>query len=74
MNLKAERLNRGLSRDDLAAEVGMSRETVRQMEEFGIRPRAAAAKRVADFYGCLVTDIWPVDDSNGQDEPMAVAS
>lgn len=71
MNLKAERLNRGLSRAELGARVGLSREGVRRIEQ-GNQPQAATAKRIADFYGVRVTDIWPVDDPN--DDPLAVAS
>lgn len=69
MNLKAERLNRGLSRAEFGRHVGLSREGVRQLEKNGRQPQAATAKRVADFLGVQVTDIWPVDDPN--DAPVA---
>lgn len=64
VNLKAERLNRGLSRADFGRRIGISRETVRLIEA-GSQPQAATAKKIADFYDCQVTDIWPVSN-NGE--------
>lgn len=61
MNLVAERLNRGLSPQDAATEIGIARGTLLRAED-GEPIRPAQAKQIADFYGCLVTDIWPVAD------------
>lgn len=61
MNLLAERLNRGLSSRDAADAMGITQAILLRAESGeGVRP--AHAKRIADFYGCLVTDIWPVGD------------
>ncbi|MHB1950193.1 MAG: helix-turn-helix transcriptional regulator [Acidiferrobacteraceae bacterium] len=66
MNIVAERVNRGLSQSDAAAEIGVSRGTLDRAER-GLRIQTARAKRIADFYGVKVTDLWPVqtDHSNG---------
>lgn len=61
MNLLEERLNRGLSPAAAAADIGISRGTLRRAES-GERPQVAVAKKIADFYGVQVTDIWPVED------------
>lgn len=64
MNLKAERLNRGLSVNDAAEVIGVPPHVVRTAES-GVQPRPETAKRFADFYGCRVTDIWPVEAPEG---------
>jgi transcriptional regulator with XRE-family HTH domain len=61
INLKAERLNRGLSMIALAKQLGTSRQTIWNAENGkGVGP--ALSYRIADFYGYRVTDIWPVED------------
>lgn len=62
VTLLTERLNRGLSPEDAAAEIGISRVTL-QRAESDLPIQAAKAKLIADFYGVLVTDIWPVDEA-----------
>lgn len=58
MNIRAARLNRGLSVERAAAEIGVSRGTLVRAES-GEMPQPALAKLIADFYGRRVTDIWP---------------
>ena len=61
MNIRAERLNRGLSSRDAAGEIGVSQAILLRAEDGkGVRP--AHAKRIADFYGVKVTDLWPVEE------------
>lgn len=60
IDLKAERLNRGLSLNALSAEVGLPKSTLARIEG-GIPPRPETAKKIADFYGVKVTDIWPTE-------------
>lgn len=62
MNLKAERLNRGLSLDDASDLMGVASYVLRDAENKGTQPRPRAAKQIADFYGVLVTDLWPVEE------------
>ena len=61
MNLKAERLNRGLSLRTASQRMGIPSYILRDAENKGTVPRPEAAKKIADFYGYLVTDIWPVE-------------
>ena len=61
INLKAERLNRGLSQTAAAQWLQISRQSLWNAENGkGVGP--AVAKRIADLYGYRVTDIWPVED------------
>lgn len=59
VDLVQERLNRGYSRRQLAAEIKVPENTLKRIEE-GMPIRPAAAKKVADFYGYKVTEIMPV--------------
>lgn len=64
MNLKAERINRGLSRRGAAREIDVPEQTLRRAERgLGVHP--ANAKKIADFYGCQVTDLWPLEAQQG---------
>lgn len=60
MNLLAERLNRGFSSREAAEQIGVTQAILLRAEGGeGVRPRHA--KKIADFYGVKVTDIWPVE-------------
>lgn len=61
MNLVAERLNRGMSPTEAAAEIGVSRGTLARAES-GLQVQPSKAKLIADFYEVQVTDIWPVPE------------
>jgi transcriptional regulator with XRE-family HTH domain len=69
MNLRAERLNRGLTIRALAERLDVSAGTIRAAER-GESVHPANAKRIADYYGVKVTDIWPVPDPD-PDETLA---
>jgi ribosome-binding protein aMBF1 (putative translation factor) len=60
-NLRAARVNRGLSIPDLAAQLGLGRRVIERAES-GQMPHPRNAKKIADFYGVQVTDIWPVTE------------
>lgn len=62
MNLTVERVNRGLSLNEAAREIGVARGTLRRAEN-GEMPKPSQAKKIADFYGVRVTDIWDVSGS-----------
>ena len=60
VHLIGARRNAGLSQRAAAEAIGVSRDVLLRAESGeGIRPRHA--KLIADFYGVLVTDIWPVE-------------
>jgi len=62
VNLKAERLNRGLSLEAAGEQMGILRQTLWNAEHGkGVSP--ATAKAIADFYGYRVTEIWPVEEA-----------
>lgn len=60
--LEERRLNAGLSHEELAKEIGVSHPTLRRVEQTGNRPIPKVAKKIADYYGVKVTDLWPVDE------------
>jgi transcriptional regulator with XRE-family HTH domain len=60
INLRAERLNRGLSVRELADEVGVDRRVIARLEDGGTA-HPANVKRVADYFGCKVTDLISID-------------
>lgn len=59
VDIYTDRLERGLSQEGLAEEIGVSVDVVRNLEATGRRPRPANALRVAAFYGETVTAMWP---------------
>lgn len=61
INLRAERLNRGLTAAKAAEQIGVGKQLLLDAEN-GATPRPENAKLIADFYGHRVTDIWPVDE------------
>lgn len=63
INFKADRINRGLSQHAFAALLGVSVDVVRNLEETGNRPQPANARKIAEFYGRVVTDMWPEPES-----------
>ncbi len=62
IDLKAERVNRGLTLRSAALEMGVEPSTLQRAEAGVSVPRAQAAFRIADFYGHRVTDVWPITD------------
>lgn len=61
-NLKAARVNKGLSRRELAAMTGVPTRTIERLEN-GLGARPQNVKPLADLFGVLVTDITPLDES-----------
>jgi transcriptional regulator with XRE-family HTH domain len=62
MNLTAERLNRGLSLAAAARVIGVHRNTLTALEA-GARVHPESAKKIADYFGCKVTDLLPLDEA-----------
>lgn len=59
VDLAAERLNRGLSIRQLAEQAELTAPTVTRAEQ-GEAIHPNSAKKLADFYGFKVTEIWPL--------------
>lgn len=64
VELVAQRINRGLSVQAFADKFDVSKQTVWSWEKGDYRPRPATAKKIADYFGCKVTDIWPVKNGD----------
>lgn len=62
MNLRAERVNRGLSQAAAAKQMGIDVDALARAERGNTCPHPRNAKAIADFYGYKVTDIWPLED------------
>jgi transcriptional regulator with XRE-family HTH domain len=58
-DLLSLRHNRGLSRMQAADAMGISINVLRNAER-GSRPQHRHALAIAEFYGHIVTDFWPV--------------
>lgn len=74
VNLKAERLNRGLGITDAANRIGIHVSILQRAEEGINTPHPKNAFKIASFYGFKVTDIWPLPDEDESPEPQAVGS
>jgi transcriptional regulator with XRE-family HTH domain len=62
IDLRADRLNRGLSQQRAADAIGVTRRQLFKAEH-GSQPRNPAdALKIAEFYGYQVTDIWPIGE------------
>lgn len=59
-DLRLARVNAGLSQRALAEKVGVSLATVQRLED-GMGAHPANAKRIADEFGVLVTDLVPIE-------------
>lgn len=62
VDFRAERLNRGLTVEQMAEAVGVSPGAWFRAEQGSARPNPGNAKAIADFFGHKVTDLWPLDD------------
>lgn len=59
-DFRLDRENRGLSQEQMAAQMKVSVDVVRSIESGGI-PRPANRFKVAAFYGKTVSEVWPLD-------------
>lgn len=62
VNLRAERLNRGLTLEQVAQRIGISATALSMLERGKNRPSPGVGFRLAAEYGYRVTDVWPSDD------------
>lgn len=66
INLRADRLNRGLSLEDAAEAIDVPKNVLQSAETRASTPRPESAFKIAEFYGYKVTDIWPVEEFTGK--------
>lgn len=60
--LRSARLDKGLTLRQAAMRIGLSWKTLQRAEVGLSQPHPGTAKKVADFYGLKVSDLWPVAD------------
>jgi putative transcriptional regulator len=63
-NLKVERAILGLTQEDLARKIGVSRQTINAMEANKYVPSTVLALRLAKVFGKRVEDIFQLDESD----------
>ena len=64
-NLEALRKERGIRQEDLAAALGVSRQTVISLEKGKYNPSLALAFKLSRYFGLPIEGIF--DDSDGQE-------
>jgi DNA-binding XRE family transcriptional regulator len=55
------RINAGWSRDDLAARIGVSRETIRLAEQTSYVPTVRVQSAISGAFGLRPLDLWPLE-------------
>lgn len=60
-DLRAERMNRGVTINALADETGLSRHTIMRIEA-GAQPMAPTAHAIARWVGRPASELWPLPD------------
>ncbi|GAB2679109.1 helix-turn-helix transcriptional regulator [Flavihumibacter cheonanensis] len=63
-NLKVERAIHGLTQEDLAKKIGVSRQTINAMEANKYVPSTVLALRLARVFGKQVEDLFQLDESD----------
>lgn len=63
VNLRAKRKNSGLSAQQAAREMGVSRQVLLNAELGRNIPQPANAAKIANFYNLDTVDVWPEDDT-----------
>lgn len=61
-DIQGARLNLGMSRAQLAEAVGVTPAVIKYIEAGG-RPIPSNARKVADYFGTTVLDLWPLEDA-----------
>ena len=73
IDFAAERKNRGLSQDDMAREIGVTRRVYQGAESGTREPRGENALAFAKYFHCSVTDIWPTGGALTAVEPATTS-
>jgi putative transcriptional regulator len=60
--IKVERAKKSISQDDLAKEIGVSRQTINSIERGRFVPSTILALKLAKFFECSVEDIFELED------------
>jgi transcriptional regulator with XRE-family HTH domain len=60
IDVYTRRINEGMSQQQLADQIGVSVDVIRNLEANGSRPRLDNARLVAQHYGISVAEMWPI--------------
>ncbi len=61
------RLKRGLTQDDLAQAVGVSRQSINAIERGRYTPSLPLALRFAQFFGCRTDELFHLEEADRHD-------
>lgn len=64
VDLRKERINRGLSQEAAAEVMEIDRDALARAERGEGRPHPRNAFKIASFYGYRVTDVWPLTEES----------
>lgn len=71
IDLRAERVNRGIGVADAAKQMGVHVSILQRAESGENKPHPRNAFKIADFYGYRVTDVWPLPEETPEPEEAA---
>ena len=63
-SIKVERAKIGMTQEDLANEIGVSRQTVNSIEKNRYVPSTILALKLANCFGCAVEAIFSLEESD----------
>lgn len=69
VDIRELRLNKGLSVQEAAEEMGIPHQTLARAESGGSTPQPRNALKIASFYGYKVTEVWPLEPVEGDELP-----
>lgn len=64
--LAKRRFAAGRTQEDIAAELKISQGRYSTIENAKTTPDVVLALRIADIFGCKVTDLWPAEGKRGK--------
>ncbi|MCU7615122.1 helix-turn-helix transcriptional regulator [Chryseobacterium sp. GMJ5] len=62
--LKVKRAQKNITQEDLARQIGVSRQTINAMEAGKYIPSTVLALKIARYFGKRVEDIFELEDSD----------
>jgi len=63
-NLKVQRAIKNISQEELAKQIGVSRQTINAMEKSKYVPSTVLALKIARHFGVAVEDIYTLEDGD----------
>lgn len=63
-NLKVQRAIKDISQEELAKQIGVSRQTINAMEKAKYVPSTVLALKIAKFFGVAVEEIFRLEETD----------